>query len=111
MNAVHTNLFVYAFDADEAVKRPKAEELLDRLAQQSGETVLLWQVAAEFLNCQRNERGQPLGLAPFLRQIPLAFVRATRENEPNSTGGPGYVGRNAHHVESAVEGHAVLCGP
>ena len=53
MNAVDTNVFVYAFDADEAVKRPKAEELLDRLAQQAGETVLLWQVAGEFLSCLR----------------------------------------------------------
>jgi predicted nucleic acid-binding protein len=35
MNAVDTKVFVYAFDADEAVKRPKAEELLDELAQQS----------------------------------------------------------------------------
>ena len=53
MNAVDTNVFVYAFDADETVKRPKAEELLDGLAQQSGQTVLLWQVAGEFLNCLR----------------------------------------------------------
>ena len=30
MNAVDTNVFLYAFDADEAVKWPKAEELLDR---------------------------------------------------------------------------------
>ncbi len=53
MNAVDTNVFVYAFDADETVKRPKAVELLDRLTQQSGETILLWQVAGEFLNCLR----------------------------------------------------------
>jgi len=53
MNAVDTNVFVYAFDADEAVKQPKAVELLDGLTQQSGETILLWQVAGEFLNCLR----------------------------------------------------------
>lgn len=53
MNAVDTNVFVYAFDADEAVKLPQAEELLEGLAHQSGETVLLWQVAGEFLNCLR----------------------------------------------------------
>lgn len=53
MNAVDTNVFIYAFDADEAVKRPKAEELLEGLAHQSGETILLWQVAGEFLNCLR----------------------------------------------------------
>jgi len=50
MNAVDTNVFVYAFDADEAVKRSKAEELLDGLTQQPGQAVLLWQVAGEFLS-------------------------------------------------------------
>ncbi len=53
MNAVDTNVFVYAFDADEAVKRPRAMELLEGLAQRSEETFLLWQVAGEFLNCLR----------------------------------------------------------
>ena len=53
MNAVDTNVFVYAFDSDEPVKRAKAHELLDRLTQQPAETVLLWQAASEFLNCLR----------------------------------------------------------
>jgi predicted nucleic acid-binding protein len=53
MSAVDTNVFIYAFDADEAVKRPQAEELLDRLAPQAGETALLWQVAGELLNWLR----------------------------------------------------------
>jgi len=34
MNAVDTNVFVYAFDVDEAMKRPKAEELFDGLTHQ-----------------------------------------------------------------------------
>lgn len=53
MNAADTNVFVYAFDADEVVKRPKAESLLDGLSKQPAGTVLLWQVAGEFLNWLR----------------------------------------------------------
>ena len=53
MNAVDTNIFVYAHDDDEVDKQPKAIELLDRLVQNRSETVLLWQVVGEFLNCVR----------------------------------------------------------
>ena len=53
MNAIDTNVFVYAFDADESVKQAKAHELLDRLVQQPLESVLLWQVAGELLSCLR----------------------------------------------------------
>lgn len=53
MNAADTNVLVYAFDVDEIVKRPKAEALLDRLARQPESSVLLWQVASEFLNWLR----------------------------------------------------------
>lgn len=49
MNAVDTNVFVYTLDADEPAKQVKAIELLDRLARTPAETVLLWQVAGEFL--------------------------------------------------------------
>ena len=53
MNAVDTNVLVYAFDSDEPVKRAKAHQLLDRLTQRPVETALLWQVATELLNCLR----------------------------------------------------------
>lgn len=53
MNAVDTNVLVYAFDADEPVKQVKAQRLLDQLIPRRGETELLWQVAAEFLSCLR----------------------------------------------------------
>lgn len=53
MNAVDTNVFAYAFDADEGIKQPKAEALLTQLAQQPLQTLLLWQVAGEFLNWLR----------------------------------------------------------
>jgi predicted nucleic acid-binding protein len=53
MNAVDANVFVYAFDAYEPVKQAKAQQLLGRLRQVPAETVLLWQVAGELLNCLR----------------------------------------------------------
>ncbi len=53
MIAVDTNILVYFVDRDEPVKRAKAIELLGNLVQEEVETVLLWQVAAEFLSCLR----------------------------------------------------------
>jgi predicted nucleic acid-binding protein len=53
MNAIDTNVFVYALDSDEPVKRARAHELLERLMQRPAETVLLWQVAGELLSCLR----------------------------------------------------------
>lgn len=49
MNAVDTNVYVYALDADEPIKQGKAIDLFDRLAP-AADTVLIWQVANEFLN-------------------------------------------------------------
>ena len=53
MNAVDTNVLVYFVDHDEPAKRARATELLEQLAQGQDETVLLWQVAGEFLSCMR----------------------------------------------------------
>lgn len=53
MNAVDTNVLVYALDAGAPVKQAKAQQLLDRLVQQPAETLLLWQVASELLSCLR----------------------------------------------------------
>jgi predicted nucleic acid-binding protein len=53
MNAVDTNILVYFLDADEPTKRAKAVALLERLGNDDIETVLLWQVAGEFLSCLR----------------------------------------------------------
>ena len=53
MNAIDTNVFVYAFDADELIKQAKAHALLDRLVQKPLESVLLWQVGGELLSCLR----------------------------------------------------------
>ncbi|HLQ43492.1 MAG TPA: PIN domain-containing protein [Planctomycetaceae bacterium] len=53
MNAIDTNVLVYWADADGGDKRTIAVEWLTRLPQASQPTVLLWQVAVEFLNCMR----------------------------------------------------------
>jgi len=53
MNAVDTNVFVYAADDYEPVKQAKAVKLPDQLVQTPSETWLLWQVAGEFLSCMR----------------------------------------------------------
>ena|SRR5438105_11890806 len=58
MNAVDTNVYVYSLDPDEPAKQAKAIALLDRLVQQAGETVLLWQVAVEFLSQLRRWQSQ-----------------------------------------------------
>src|SRR5437899_351889 len=58
MNAVDTNVYVYALDADEGAKQARALELFDRLTLQRADTVLLWQVAAEFLGQLRKWQSQ-----------------------------------------------------
>ena len=41
MNAIDTNVFVYAVDYNESLKQPIAERLI-RDARDGGDTVLLW---------------------------------------------------------------------
>ena len=49
MNAADTNIWLYAVDHREPVKRERAYELLEELARAGG-CVLPWQVASEFVN-------------------------------------------------------------
>ena len=49
MNAIDTNVFIYACDRADPVKQVLAEELIDRLMTNSSQTLLLWQVAVELL--------------------------------------------------------------
>ena len=58
MNAADTNVYVYALDAGEPAKQAKAVDLFDQLMQQPSDTVLVWQVAAEFLNQLRKWEAQ-----------------------------------------------------
>ncbi len=53
MNAIDTNVLIYLVDADEPAKQSQASALLDRLATEESDTVLLWQSAVEFLACLR----------------------------------------------------------
>lgn len=84
MNAVDTNVFIYALDADDPVKQAKAQQLLDGLSRASGSTVLLWQVAGEILNnLRRSESAGRISaaqvetqLGSFLAMFPLVIPTA-----------------------------------
>lgn len=52
MNAVDTNVLIYAVDDDEPLKRQQARDFLRQLGR-SEEPVLMWQVVGEFLACLR----------------------------------------------------------
>jgi len=53
MNAIDTNVLVYLFDVDSESKRHQAVTTFNSLLQSPTETILLWQVACEFLACLR----------------------------------------------------------
>ena len=56
MNAVDTNVFIYALDSDVPTKQAKAQDTLARLAKAAESTVLPWQVATELLgNLRKRE--------------------------------------------------------
>jgi predicted nucleic acid-binding protein len=81
MNAVDTNVYVYALDADEPAKQAKAIELLGRLALKRVDSVIVWQVANEFLGQLRKweSKGQLTSAAVeaafqrFRATFPLRF--------------------------------------
>lgn len=53
MNAVDTNVLIYAVDSAEPVKQNQAIALLEGLASAAEPVVLLWQVAVEYVSCLR----------------------------------------------------------
>ena len=53
MNAIDTNIVAYTFDTTAPVKQTLARQLLYNLILKPHETILLWQVAVEFLACLR----------------------------------------------------------
>jgi predicted nucleic acid-binding protein len=81
MNAVDTNILVYAVDAAEPTKSERAAQLLESLLESETPLVLPWQVAAEFLACLR--RWENLGridraqteayLDQFIVPLPVAY--------------------------------------
>lgn len=52
MNAIDTNVWVYAFDEAEPIKQQIARSLIQRLNDEHA-TISLWQVVSEFVNCLR----------------------------------------------------------
>jgi predicted nucleic acid-binding protein len=78
MNAVDTNVYVYSLDADEAAKQAKALELFDQLMLDRNDTVLLWQVAGEFLNQLRkwesNGRLTPTEVEAAFQRLCIMFT-------------------------------------
>lgn len=79
MNAVDTNVVVYALDQHEPAKRAKAGDLFNHLGQAGDRPVSLWQVAGELLSCLRKweDRGRiartdtPLYLQRIRAMFPL----------------------------------------
>lgn len=53
MNAVDTNIFIYASDSSDPVKQAKAQALLGQLVGVASTTLIPWQVAGEYLNWLR----------------------------------------------------------
>lgn len=58
MNAIDTNIFIYIFDPADLAKQVRARQLVLELVSKPHESVLLWQVAAEFLAFLRKAQGQ-----------------------------------------------------
>lgn len=84
MNAIDTNILVYAFDLSEPIKQPLARRFVrSRIAE--ADSVLMWQVAAEFLGCLRRwasaGRVSPDDVVSYFDEILMSFplVVPTRE--------------------------------
>jgi predicted nucleic acid-binding protein len=81
MNAIDTNVLVYALDRNEPIKRQKARDLLRQLHFSQTLAVIPWQVAGEFLRWLRfcQQKGQisevlvELYLRHFIAFFPLRF--------------------------------------
>jgi predicted nucleic acid-binding protein len=53
MNAIDTNIFVYALDATEPAKQARAREFVNGVFASPEGTIIPWQVAVELLACLR----------------------------------------------------------
>jgi predicted nucleic acid-binding protein len=58
MNAIDTNILAYTFDPADPAKQARARQLVFDLVSKPPESVLLWQVAVEFLAFLRRAEGQ-----------------------------------------------------
>ncbi len=57
MIAIDTNIWAYAISQQDPEKQKHARELLNRLAM-TDETITLWQVTSEFMNCLYRMEGK-----------------------------------------------------
>ena len=77
MNAIDTNVFVYLVDHTEPDKQQQAADLLRQARQDRGSTVLLWQVAGEYLSClrrwAREGRLSNSDIEPYLNRVTALF--------------------------------------
>lgn len=76
MNAVDTNVLIYAYDESSPAKRDAARELLTTLA----DAVLLWQVACEFIAASRKTLapgGDPAAAWGRLAEVRAVFPLAS----------------------------------
>jgi predicted nucleic acid-binding protein len=85
MNAVDTNVLVYAVDTSEPDKSERALEVLGDLRASGEPLVVVWQIAAEFLACLRrwenSGRITRAQVEAYLTQFiePLPIVLPTRD--------------------------------
>ncbi len=96
MNAIDTNILVYAVAADEPRKGLIAEKLLDGLS--GSDTVLLWQVACEFGAVISKLQARGLcgpdafsALVAFRKRFPLVMPRPSVLDEATRI-------RQDHHI-------------
>jgi len=78
MIGIDTNIFIYAFEDRDLVKRGRARRLFRDLRAGRAEVVLLWQVIGEFVRYLRSaeQRGQ------FSRSAWMRHVRLVRRRFP-----------------------------
>jgi predicted nucleic acid-binding protein len=73
MNAIDTNVLVYALDRDEPVKRTKARQLVRQLSTPPVTTIFLWQAAGELLRQLRTWEFQGRVTRPHTRRYLRSF--------------------------------------
>ena len=101
MNAVDTNILVYAVDRHEPEKRQTALSLLRDLYTRPEPLVLLWQVAVEFVACLHRWRASDrIGMVDLQSYI-TNFV----EPVPISMPGSGSLHRSVELVEKYALSH------
>lgn len=74
MNAIDTNILVYTVDQNEIIKRGVAKELVRRLQHES-DTLLMWQVLAEYARWLTSGRQAPMLTRGQIREY-LQNIRA-----------------------------------